>query len=49
MGPGGAALLGGGAGLLGGFLLADALTPDTVVVSEGSGGGDFSGCDWGGF
>ena len=44
-------MLGAGAGLLGGAILADALTPDvyqqTTVVEEG-GGGDFGGGDFGG-
>jgi hypothetical protein len=41
MGAGGAAMLGGGAGLLGGLLLADAMTPDYC-------GGDCGGGDGGG-
>jgi hypothetical protein len=42
MGAGGAAALGAGAGLLGGMVLADAMTPDVVQntnVYEGGGGG----------
>ena len=59
MGAGGAAALGAGAGLLGGMVLADAMTPDVVQntnVYEGGGGGggyeeggdDFGGGDFGG-
>ncbi|KAL4421112.1 hypothetical protein ABPG77_001507 [Micractinium sp. CCAP 211/92] len=48
VGPGGAAALGASAGLLGGVMLADAMTPDVVqqtTIYEGGAGG---GGDWGG-
>lgn len=55
LGPAGAGMLGAGAGLLGGVLLADAMTPDVVqqntVVEDGggAGGADFSDFGGGGF
>ncbi len=48
MGPGGAAALGAGAGLLGGMLLADAMTPDVVQQTTIYDGGAGGGGDWGG-
>lgn len=44
-------MLGAGAGMLGGFLLADAMTPDVYVENNYDGGydaGDFGGGDFGG-
>lgn len=48
MGPGGAASLGAGAGLQGGVVLADAMTPDvvqqtTIYDGRAGGGGDWAG------
>lgn len=59
MGVAGPAMLGAGAGLLGGALLADVMTPDVVqqqeIIYEGGdgsgdygGGGDFNAADFGG-
>ncbi|KAL4439934.1 hypothetical protein ABPG75_002935 [Micractinium tetrahymenae] len=48
MGPGGAAALGAGAGLFGGVLLADAMTPDVVQQTTIYEGGADGGGDWGG-
>lgn len=52
LGPAGAGMLGAGAGLLGGVLLADAMTPDvvqqTTVVEDGGGAGDADFSDFGG-
>lgn len=43
-------MLGAGAGMLGGFLLADAMTPDVYVENNNYdyGGGDYDGGDFGG-
>jgi hypothetical protein len=43
MGAGGAAALGAGAGLLGGMVLADAMTPDVVQNTNVYEGGDSGG------
>lgn len=48
MGPGGAAALGAGAGLLGGVVLADAMTPDVVQQTMIYNGAADGGGDWGG-
>lgn len=44
-------LLGAGAGMVGGFLLADAMQPDVIIENNYEGGydgGDFGGGDFGG-